>query len=352
MATKIKGIDVSRYQGSIDFNKVKASGIEFVMIRCGTGYGQKACKDVKFETYYKQAKAAGLKVGTYFYSYAPSVTQARAEAAWVLDWIKGKQFDYPIVFDMEEQRVAKLGKAKVSAIAIAFCSVVEHAGYYVSIYSSKSWIESYYVSEVYEQFDLWVAQWASKCTYKGNYGMWQYTDKGIVPGVTGGVDCNIAYKDYPTIIKNAGLNGFTKPVRPTTKPATKPSAPVTPPKKTVNQLAQEVLDGKWGNGEDRKKKLKAAGYDYDKVQAKVNALIKFRKGAKVTLKGAKYYINSMIQTPVKSIFGKVKTLKGTYYIYDGEDFCGRYRVTNKSANCGKTPIGRYVTGYVNKEDIK
>jgi GH25 family lysozyme M1 (1,4-beta-N-acetylmuramidase) len=306
MATKIKGIDISRYNGSIDFKKVKDSGIEFVMIRCGTGYGQRPCKDVKFETYYKQAKAAGLKVGTYFYSYAPSVTQARTEAAWVLDWIKGKQFDYPIVFDMEEQRVAKLGKAKVSAIAIAFCSVVEHAGYYVSIYSSKSWIESYYISEVYEQFDVWVAQWASKCTYEGSYGMWQYTDSGEVPGISGAVDMNYAYKDYASIIKNAGLNGFKKPE----KVEPKPSKPVwVKPEPVLKPKAVEA-------------------------------------GDKLVLEDVKLYANSTTSKARK------KPLSGVYYIYDGKLFGNRYRITNSPKRVGKKPAGLYVTGYINKEDVR
>ena len=306
MSTKIKGIDISRYNGSIDFKKVKDSGIEFVMIRCGTGYGQRPCKDVKFETYYKLAKAAGLKVGTYFYSYAPSVTQARTEAAWVLDWIKGKQFDYPVVFDMEERRVAKLGKAKVSAIAIAFCSVVEHAGYYVSIYSSKSWIESYYIPEVYEQFDLWVAQWSSECTYKGNYGMWQYTDSGKVPGIAGAVDMNYAYKDYASIIKNAGLNGFKKPA----KVEPKPNKPVAVKPKPA----------------PKPKVIKA--------------------GDKLVLKNVKLYANSTTSKARK------KLLSGVYYVYDGKLFGNRYRITNSPKRVGKKPVGLYVTGYINKEDAR
>ena len=306
MSTKIKGIDISRYNGSIDFKKVKDSGIEFVMIRCGTGYGQRPCKDVKFETYYKLAKAAGLKVGTYFYSYALSVNQARTEAAWVLDWIKGKQFDYPIVFDMEERGVAKLGKAKVSAIAIAFCSVVEHAGYYVSIYSSKSWIESYYIPEVYELFDLWVAQWASKCTYGGSYGMWQYTDNGKVPGIAGAVDMNYAYKDYASIIKNAGLNGFKKPAKVNPKP-NKPVAvkPKPAPKPKV-----------------------------------------IKAGDKLVLKNIKLYANSTTSKARK------KLLSGVYYVYDGKLFGNRYRITNSPKRVGKKPVGLYVTGYINKEDVR
>lgn len=302
MAITYKGIDVSRYQGSIDFNKVKASGVEFVMMRCGTGYNQKACKDVKFETYYKQAKAAGLKVGTYFYSYAATENQARLEASWVLNWIKDKQFEYPVVFDMEERSVAKLGRTKVSAIATAFCSLVEKAGYYVSIYSSKSWIESYYTADVLKKYDLWVAQWASKCTYTGGYGMWQYTSDGSVPGISGRVDCDIAYKNYPAIIKKAGLNGFKKaPLLP--EPVAPKPAPAPAPAKTI------------------------------------------KAGDKVVLKNVKLYANSTTTKASK------KLLSGVYYIYDGQKFGNRYRITNSPKRVNKKPAGLYVTGYVNKEDL-
>ena len=300
MAITYKGIDVSRYQGSIDFNKVKASGIEFVMIRCGTGYNQKACKDVKFETYYKQAKAAGLKVGTYFYSYALTENQARLEASWVLNWIKGKTFEYPVVYDMEERSQAKLGKTKISAVATAFCSTVEKAGYYVAIYSSKSWVESYYTADVLNKYDLWMAQWTSKCTYVGDYGMWQYTSDGTVPGINGRVDCNISYRDYPTIIKKAGLNGFKKA---TPAPAVpKPAVPKPTPKA---------------------------------IEA----------GDKVVLKNVKLYANSTTSKARK------KPLSGTYYIYDGKKFGNRYRITNSPKRVNKKPVGLFVTGYVNKEDL-
>jgi GH25 family lysozyme M1 (1,4-beta-N-acetylmuramidase) len=306
MAITYKGIDVSRYQGSIDFNKVKASGIEFVMIRCGTGYNQKACKDVKFETYYKQAKAAGLKVGTYFYSYALTENQARIEAGWVLNWIKGKTFEYPVVYDMEERSQAKLGKTKISAVATAFCSTVEKAGYYVSIYSSKSWVESYYTADVLSKYDIWMAQWASKCTYVGDYGMWQYTSDGTVSGINGRVDCNISYRDYPTIIKKAGLNGFNKA---TPVPAVpKPTAPKPTPTPVPN------------------KEIKA--------------------GDKVVLKDVKLYANSTTSKARK------KLLSGTYYIYDGKKFGNdRYRITNSPKRVNKKPAGLYVTGYVNRRDL-
>lgn len=124
----------------------------------------------------------------------------------------------------------------------------------------------------------WVAQYDSKCTYKGDYGIWQYSSKGSVDGISGNVDLDYAYVDYPTIITNGGFNGYAKSTSEDSTP-TEPT-PATPTK-TVDELAQEVLDGKWGNGTDRKERLTAARYDYSAVQAKVNALVKKQESAPV-----------------------------------------------------------------------
>ena len=121
-------------------------------------------------------------------------------------------------------------------------------------------------------------QYASKCSYKGDYGIWQYSSKGSVDGISGNVDLDYCYVDYPTIIKNGGFNGYTKAA--SNDNASAAPALVTPAK-TVDELAQEVLDGKWGNGTERKERLTAAGYDYSAVQAKVNALVKKQESAPV-----------------------------------------------------------------------
>ena len=306
MAKKIKGIDVSRYQGSIDFNKVKAAGIEFVMMRCGTGYRQNACKDVKFETYYKQAKAAGLKVGTYFYSYALTEKQARTEAAWVLDWIKGKRFEYPVVFDIEDKTQANLGVKTISNLIRAFCEIIEDAGYFVSVYSNLDWLRNRIDADCKSRYDIWLAQWASKPTYTGQFGMWQYSATGNVNGISGPVDLDIAYKDYPTIIKAAGLNGFPKTA---TKPAAKPTVPAAPVEKPAPKP------------------------------------VVLKAGDKVTLNGVKLYSN------YKTAKAQKQLLTGTYYIYDGVAFGNRYRITNSAKRVNKKPAGLFVTGYVDKEDL-
>ena len=118
-----------------------------------------------------------------------------------------------------------------------------------------------------KQYTHWVAQYASRCTYTGDYAIWQYSSSGRIDGINGNVDMDICYKDFPSIIKAGGYNGYTKSG--STKPVT-PTAPTAPAKKTVAELVEEVLAGKWGNGDDRKKRLTEAGYNYDEVQEAVN----------------------------------------------------------------------------------
>ena len=273
-----KGIDVSHWQGTIDWNKVKKAGIEFAIIKAG-GSDAGFYTDSKWEANYKGAKAAGIPIGAYYFVGKDCVTAAagKADAERFLQILKGKQLEYPVYMDNEAQPAS--AKAGITEATIAFCETMEDAGYFVGIYGSA-------VSGFKERMDdtkltpyaHWVAQYASKCSYKGDYGIWQYSSKGSVDGINGNVDLDIAYKDYPTIIKNGGFNGFTKAVSDDSKPAT--PAPVTPAK-TVDELAQEVLDGKWGNGTDRKERLTAAGYDYSAVQAKVNALVKKQESTPV-----------------------------------------------------------------------
>ena len=126
---------------------------------------------------------------------------------------------------------------------------------------------NYISSEVRNRYAFWVAQWNSKCTYNGTYGLWQYSSSGSVAGIAGRVDMDISYVDYPSIIKKGGFNGFGKGTSNTS------STTNTPAKKSIDQVAKEVIAGNWGNGADRKNRLQAAGYDYNAVQTKVNQVL-------------------------------------------------------------------------------
>lgn len=203
----MKGIDVSVHNGNIDFAKVKAAGIEFVIIRAGYGKAISQ-KDKYFEKNYKAAKAAGLKVGVYWYSYATSIDDAAKEAAVCLEAIKDKQFEFPIYFDIEEQKQFNKGRTFCSELVKTFCNALEKAGYYAGFYTSRYAVTHYISEEVANRYALWIAEWGAKVNYSGSYGMWQYSSTGKVNGIANNVDMDTSYVDYPAIIKRKGLNGY------------------------------------------------------------------------------------------------------------------------------------------------
>lgn len=221
----IKVIDVSYYQQNIDYAKVKAAGIKGVILRCGrTGYGASKSKqeDSMFKKHYEGFKAVGMPVGAYYYSCAVTEAEAKKEAELVKTILKDKKLDYPVYFDTEDNHDINatgnsktsqysIGKTKLTKVAQAFLQTLEDAGYFVGIYASKSWLENQLDMSQLSEYAVWLAQYASQPTYKGEYGMWQYSSTGRVDGISGNVDMNYCYEDYPTIIKNKGLNGYSKP---------------------------------------------------------------------------------------------------------------------------------------------
>lgn len=203
------GIDVSQWQGNVDFVKVKNAGYDFVIIRAG--YGQYSNqKDPYFEQNYNRASAAGLHVGAYWYSYADSIDSAKAEARTCLNVIKGKRFDMPIYFDLEETNQFNKGKTFCDNITVAFCTAIEAAGYFAGLYISRSPLQNNISPDVAKRYALWVAEYGPRCQYNGAIGIWQNSSTYAVPGIAGNVDHDICYVDYPTLIKNAGLNGYPK----------------------------------------------------------------------------------------------------------------------------------------------
>ena len=203
----MKGIDVSVHNGDIDWGKVKADGIDFAILRAG--YGRLASqKDEKFEQNYAGAKAAGIPAGAYWYSYAMTPEEAELEADVFLSVIKGKQFEMPVYFDLEEKKQFDLGKEQVSAIMRAFLKKVESAGYFVGLYGSASSLTTHTADDIKSWYTIWLAHWVDQTNYSGAYGIWQHSEKGKVAGINGNVDLDICYKDFPTIIKGKGLNGW------------------------------------------------------------------------------------------------------------------------------------------------
>ena len=217
LSTPIRGIDVSDWQRSVDWGAVKRSGIKFVMIRCGFRRirARNVEEDERFVENVRNARAAGLQVGAYFYSAAHSVAEAQQEAEYCLSLIRrfpGQTFEYPIVFDVEDDesfRAVGENRGTMTAMVEIFCRTIERGGYYASFYANPNWLNNrlngaYLLSK----FDLWLAHWGVGSPSRP-CGIWQYTDSGRVSGVsTGNVDMDYAYYDYPARIRAFHCNGY------------------------------------------------------------------------------------------------------------------------------------------------
>ena len=193
-------IDVSKHQGDIDFQAVKNAGVYAVIIRAG--YGREVSqKDPMFEINYAAAKAAGLHIGAYWYSYATATPEADREAAACLACIQGKRFDFPIYYDLEEQATAALGKDACTQIAQTFCTAMEQAGYWAGVYANTNWFANYLDhAALSSRFTIWLADYRQSYNTTLKRDMHQYSSTGSVAGVNGNVDCNRCTRDFPAEI--------------------------------------------------------------------------------------------------------------------------------------------------------
>lgn len=213
---KVTCIDVSYCQTNVDYQKVKSAGIEAVIIRAG--YGRETSqKDEEFETHYKNAKAAGLKVGAYWYSYADSVEDAKREAQACLACIKGKSFDMPIYYDLEDSSQTKYGKTNLTNMAVAFCEAIKKGGYRAGVYANLNWFNNYLdYATLKKSYSIWLAQYNS--VNQLDCEIWQNSSTGKINGINGNVDTNIVFN-------NAVFNSNTIPANPTPKPTVQAVAP-------------------------------------------------------------------------------------------------------------------------------
>lgn len=195
----VKAIDVSCWQVGVDYNKVKAAGITAVLIRAGFGR-ESSQKDSRFEEHYRNAKAAGLKIGVYWYSYADSTSDAITEAKACLSCLSGKTLDLPVYFDMEEPWQISYGKATLTKMAENFCDTIKKYGYRAGVYANAYWFSSCLnYSTLRNKYSIWLAQWASSHSIKCD--IWQYSESGSVNGVSGNVDMN--YIENTSIINGS-----------------------------------------------------------------------------------------------------------------------------------------------------
>lgn len=204
------GIDVSSHQGKIDWGKVKK---DFAILRAGWSWYQGGMNiDTRFLENAAGVQAAGIPWGVYLYAYDKTPAAARIAANRLADLLDDYKLDYPVAYDFEDNQYLATGKASNTAICKAFLDTIRARGYYPILYTYTSFAMSYLEMDKLTEYDFWVADYTGKVGWPGAYSIWQRSAKGQVDGISTAVDLNTAYKDYPTIIREAGLNGYDKPV--------------------------------------------------------------------------------------------------------------------------------------------
>ena len=209
-----KGIDVSYHNGTIDWKRVKQSGVEYAIIRCGYGTNDKNQDDKKWEENVKGCIDNNIPYGVYLYSYADTVEKASSEADHAIRLLQGKKLKYPVYYDLEEDKLRdKISKKTIADIAQTFCDKLSAKGYTVGIYANKDWFTNYLTDSRFNNWTKWVAQYNTVCNYKGKYDMWQCSSTGRVPGISGNVDLNYSY----SLFENSHGGGNTNNGGTTTK---------------------------------------------------------------------------------------------------------------------------------------
>ena len=206
---EVPGIDVSSHQGVIDWSKVQT---DFVILRAGWSWYQGGMNiDQRFLENVAGVQAAGIPWGVYLYAYDRTPAAARIAAARLSDLLSDYELAYPVYYDIEDDQYTKMSREDNTAIALAFLEAMKERGHYTGLYTYTSFANSFLVMEKLASYDLWIADYTGKVGWTGPYGMWQRSAEGRLEAIGGGkvdVDLNTAYKDYPTIIRAAGLNGF------------------------------------------------------------------------------------------------------------------------------------------------
>lgn len=246
----MKVIDVSKHQGKIDWKKLKGK-IDGAIIRCGFGSDNVRQDDERFKENVEACIQLGIPFGVYLYSYASTIKGAKSEAAHVIRLLapyKGK-LSFPVYYDLEEAGTEKGAVER----AIVFGDIIEAEGYWCGIYANQYWWRTHLKNGL-DRFTKWVAKYSTEkpTGISGTYDIWQYSSSGKLDGISGRVDMNFCYRDFPAEIQGK----------------------VKAPKKDNKTIAEEVIAGSWGIGVERKNKLTEAGYDYDAIQYIVNDMLK------------------------------------------------------------------------------
>ena len=241
------GLDLSEHNGNVDFTKVKNSGISFVILRLGwIGNKENHTLDKKFIENYNNAKACGLKVGFYVYSYVENETAMLSAINWIKNQISGKTHEYPIFLDVEHKQISGLSKEQQTNLCKYFCDNFENSG----VYANLDWFKNKLNISELTNYKIWLAQWTSSENHSADFkvDLWQYSSEGKVDGIKGNVDMNYCLNCEENTEQITG-------------------------QLSLLDLANAVIRGEFGNGQERKQRLKSMGYNYNEVQAKVNELM-------------------------------------------------------------------------------
>lgn len=264
-----KGIDVSYANGKLDWSKLKAQGVEFAIIRIGYGGNDTDQDDTRAIYNMTECERLGIPYGVYIYSYALKESNVDSEISHTLRMIKGRKPELGVYFDMEDADGYKKkhginvykSRDLLTGFCVKFCEAIEAAGYKAGTYANLDYFKNVLDINELNEWLIWLAQWkVSKPAIECD--MWQYTSDGAFDGVKGRFDMNYLYTEVKSEVK-----------------------PVETKKKTNKEVAQDVLDGVWGNGQERKDRLTKAGYNYEAVQTLVNQMIATRKSTVYTVKG-------------------------------------------------------------------
>ena len=213
------GVDVSKWQGTIDWDAVRESGVQFAMLRAGFGQGN---ADAQFERNASECERLGIPFGVYWFSYAYTPEMARREARFCMDAAAKYSLSYPMAFDFEYDSVefaseqgTAVDKELASALVRAFCEEVKAGGYYPMVYANPNYLSAYFDADIPREYDIWLARWPRDpnpaVEPEGSGGMWQYSSSGTVAGIKGRVDMDAAYKDYPALIAKKPGSGDGAP---------------------------------------------------------------------------------------------------------------------------------------------
>ena len=257
--SEVFGIDVSHHNGSIDWEQVSHDCKKFAILKCQYE-AQSHRKDEYFEANYAGAGKYGLARGVYIYIARASMADPIGDANALLGHLAGRKLEYGIWLDLEDKSVEVKGKAYIRNLAYTYADIFMKAGYYVGIYCNRDWYIRMIHDDLKQDFDFWIARYPREDNgrYNSNSSLkpspsiavaWQYSSKGNVAGIKTHTDLNVDYDGVVNLIASS------------------------PNRKTVEEIALEVIDGRWGVKEDRKKRLTMAGYDYKEVQSLVNKIL-------------------------------------------------------------------------------